>query len=330
MNDMILAGDGFDNRGCEVPMDEDSKEDIVIPGVGNDSPEKDDASAHNIFELLSRMKEIASDLDDDSDDEADDDSDDENDEMDANKIHNKSVDYARHGKRRAAAELCINGLKRFPLNVDLLADTIKYSSDTGDMETAHQYYSVLSKDVPHQRWNWRAFTFSFDYLLKEDPLSNESACRAVIANYKRYLPFEEKANMAESELESALGNDERSMEVLKEAIAAHANASQCALRLADMQMERGLYAEALATANYGIAASAEPQPSINVPYMLFVRALAKDNALHMKEYRGEPVTSEELETLEKEYDFLSGLPELFLYLNTIQMRLKMLKIVKTN
>ena len=110
--------------------------------------------------------------------------------------------------------------------------------------------------------------------------------------------------MAESELEEALGNAESSMNVLKEAIRTYANASQCALRLADMQMDRGLFADVLATANYGIAASAEVQPTINVPYLYYIRALAKDYLLHKKEYSGEPVTKDELEGLKEEYALL--------------------------
>lgn len=135
--------------------------------------------------------------------------------------------------------------------------------------------------------------------------------------------------MAESELEEALGDAESSMNVLKEAIRTYANASQCALRLADMQMDRGLFADVLATANYGIAASAEVQPTINVPYLYYIRALAKDHLLHKKECSGEPVTKDELEGLKEEYALLlSEFPELMRHAHTIKMRAKMLKFVK--
>ena len=208
------------------------------------------------------------------------------------------------------------------------AEPFVFQFDVG-MQTAADHYSILKANVPFQRWNWRAFTFSFDYLLKEDPIANEDECRSIVEHYKKYLPYEEKASMAESELEAALGNAAGSMSVLKEAISTHANASQCALRLADMQMNRGLFVDVLETTNYGIAASAEAQPSINIPYLYYIRALAKDHLLHKKVCSGEPVTKDELEALKEEYDLLlSEFPELMRHAHMIKMRVKMLKFVK--
>lgn len=321
MNDSIFEGTFLGNDDTAgTPADNDAEEIIDMPEI-DDASSEDETSSGNILELLSRMREMMSDSDDEDDaDESD---------MDSDDYHNKAVDRARRGKNREAAGICMEGLKKFPRNVDLLADTIKYSSEAGDMQTAAAHYSILKENVPFQRWNWRAFTFSFDYLLKKDPIANEDECRRIIAHYKKYLPYEEKASMAESELEEALGNAESSMNVLKEAIRTYANASQCALRLADMQMDRGLFADVLATTNYGIAASAEAQPTINVPYLYYIRALAKDHLLHKKECSGEPVTKDELEGLKEEYALLlSEFPELMRHAHTIKMRTKMLKFVK--
>mgnify|MGYP000418201430 FL=1 len=322
MNESIFEGNLFGNGSIAgTPADEDVEELIDIPEADDESSSEGDTPGGNILELLSRMRGLMpnSDGDEDMDDN----------DMDSDDYHNKAVDRARRGRNREATDICMEGLKKFPLNVDLLADTIKYSSEAGDMQTAADHYSILKANVPFQRWNWRAFTFSFDYLLKKDPIANEDECRHIIAHYKKYLPYEEKASMAESELEEALGNAESSMNVLKEAIRTYANASQCALRLADMQMDRGLFADVLATANYGIAASAEVQPTINVPYLYYIRALAKDHLLHKKVYAGEPVTKEELEALKEEYDLiLDEFPELMRHAHTIKMRAKMLKFVK--
>ena len=320
MNESIFEGNIFGSGNPSgVPVDEDEHEEVVWDGTEEDSSEVEDGSHGNILELLSRMREMMPDSDEE-----------ENDcDMGSSDYHNKAVDYARRGRNREAAEKCIEGLKRFPLDVDLLSDTIKYSSEAGDMQTAVEHYNILKDRVPFQRWNWRAFTFSFDYLLKDDPVANEEECRKIVEKYKEYLPFEEKASMAESELEAALGNSEASMKVLEKAIRTHANASQCALRLADMQMDRGLFEDVVKTANYGIAASAEPQPSINIPYLYYIRALAKDYILHKKECSGEPITKEELEAMKREYELLiSEFPELMHHTHMINMRVKMLKFVK--
>lgn len=247
MNESIFEDTFFGNGSIAgTPADEDVEELIDIPEADDESSSEGDTPSGNILELLSRMRGLMpnSHGDEDMDDN----------DMDSDDYHNKAVDRARRGRNREATDICMEGLKKFPLNVDLLADTIKYSSEAGDMQTAADHYSILKANVPFQCWNWRAFTFSFDYLLKEDPIANEDECRSIVEHYKKYLPYEEKASMAESELEAALGNAAGSMSVLKEAISTHANASQCALRLADMQMNRGLFVDVLETTNYGIAA----------------------------------------------------------------------------
>lgn len=287
------------------------------------SDDDNESEVDNLFELLSRMEELTG-----GDEEEDDDYD--NSGMDANDYHNKAVGYACRGKNKQAAEICIEGLKHFPISVDLLADTIKYSSEAGDMDTAYEYYAILKKSVPLQRWNWRAYTFSCDYLIETDPVANEEECRMIIESYKKYIPYEEKACMAESELEMALGNYARSMSVLEEAIRTHENASQCALRLADMQLDRGLYEKVIATTNYGIAASAEVQPSINIPYLYYIRALAKDHILHKRECNDVEIKQEEVNALSVEYEMLlNEFPELMRHAHTIKMRVKMLKFMKT-
>ena len=317
------------NTGASSPdidQTENREEGIVAGEVTKGLSDDNSADDDSLLELLSHMKGII----DDENDYGDEDEDLGEGDMDADDYHNKAVGYARRGRNRLAAEVCIDGLKHFPLNVDLLASTIKYSAAVGDMETASRHYTILKNDVPAQRWNWRAFTFSFDYLIKGDPIANEKECRILVENYKKYVPYEEKACLAESELEMALGNAEHSMRVLEEAIVSHANASQCALRLADMQLDRGLYEKVIITANYGIAASAEVQPSINIPYLYYIRALAKDYILHKKEYDNETVEAEDVDALAAEYELLlSEFPELTYYEHNINMRAAMLKFMKT-
>ena len=254
-----------------------------------------------------------------------------NTDLDADDYHNQGCDIARKGRKREAARFCMEGLEKFPLNVDLLADTIKYSTDTGDLPTADEHYSILKTSVPFRRWNWRAFTFAFDYLITKDPVENESECRTLVENYKKCLPYEERACLAESELEAALGNADLSMQVLQDAIRSHPNASQCAMRLADMQMDRGLYKDALRTVMYGAAASAAVQPSINAAYLYLIRVLAKDHALHEKEASGEPINIEEVELVKHEYDLLvREFPDIRHHAKTIKTRISMLKFIKTD
>ena len=291
-------------------------------------PEDHKTDAENFLAALSHMREL---MDNYEDPESESGEDSGSICMTAGDYHNKATHYARRGDHKSAADICIDGLLRFPYNIDLRADIIKYCSEIGDTETAAQQYAFLRNSVPFRCWNWRAFSFSLDHLLADSPIKNEEECRLLIDQYKAYLPYEEKACVAESELEAALGNAETSMQVLETAILAHANASQCAIRLADMQMERGLYTEVITTADYGIAASAEVQPSVNVPYLYYIRALAKDHILHKKECRQEPICSEDITALMDEYELmLHEFPELLQHAHTIRMRMKMLKFMKAS
>lgn len=87
---------------------------------------------------------------------------------------------------------------------------------------------------------------------------------------------------------------------------------------------------AIATSNYGIAASAEVQPSINIPYLLFIRTLAKDALLHKKECENENIEQAELDALSNKYNLLlTEFPELARHTHTIKMRIKMLSFIKT-
>lgn len=248
--------------------------------------------------------------------------------LNADEYHNEAVRFANRGDKYKAEEICLEGLRQFPYSVDLLSDIIEYSSDIGDLETAGRYYETLKAKVPVEQWNWRAFTFSANYFMKKDPVSSEAECRWIIAQHKKWLPYDEKASVSESRLEQALGHRDRAMEILQQALGTYPNACQCALLLADLQMDRGLYEAVLETANYGIAASAETQPSINVPYLCFLRTLAKDYLLHRKECERKPVHQEECIELEREYNvLLKGFPQLIPYRKTIKMRVHMLDLI---
>lgn len=262
---------------------------------------EDDDKEEGPGSLSQRLLAVLSHHTDSEDDEDDEDPEDDADDADKSAVqyHNTAIEYARRGHNTDAVNLCIRGLTKFPTNVDLLADVVKYSSNAGDMETAHRYFLLLM-DMPREQYNWRAFAFSLDHLL-ENVLENEDACRALIADYHRVLPHDEKAYVAESELEEKLGNHERSLEILQEAIQKLPNAPQSALRLADKQFERGRYMEAIQTTSYAFAASSESQPSISISYLVLLRLLAEDAVLHQRLMKGDPVTQQQIDQMREKY-----------------------------
>lgn len=255
--------------------------------VDTNEDESLDSLRQQLLDALSHMN-----LDDEDDDTEDAD-------KEADQYHNAATEHARHGRNRDAVKMCVRGLEKFPANVDLLADVIKYASDAGDMDTARRYFPQLM-DIPREEFNWRAYTFLLDYLM-QDMVVNKELCRALVADYQRYLPFEEKAYVAESKLEEKLGNHDRSLEILENTIQKLPNAPQAALRLADKQFDRGRYEEVTQTVAYAFVASSESQPSINISYLVFLRVLAEDAVLHQRLMRNEPVTKEQIEEMRGRY-----------------------------
>ena len=252
-------------------------------------------------------------------------------DMDPDDYHNKSCTLARLSHVGKAAECAKAGLKVFPLNPTLMADAIKFSTETGDLKDAQKYYSMLKEKVELCRWDWRAFTYSFDFLLASDATKNEKEIRQLLKDYKNHLPFEEKAWFNEAELEEYLGNSEKSMKVLEEATKELSNACQCALMLADIQFKRGLYEQTICTCNYGISAAAMPQPSINTSYLALLRTLAKDHLLHGKVFTAEEVSEADVRSVEEDYKRLLSQfnKELHHYHDILETRLKLLAFIKT-
>lgn len=329
-NIIVDEGDSLDFFKGGIAMDDYGlidvdHEDVDYKGSDDEDLSDDSAEKIDISDIMTRISQLmvenaVEDLKDDGSDEC----------ISVEDYHNRGVELSRKGNTNNAIEVCEEGLRHFPNDVDLIADIMKYNAEKGDYEHASFYYEIMKTRISIERWNWRAFTFALDYLIGEDPVKNEQECRKLISNYKKYIPYEEKAFMAESELEEALGNDERCTEVLEEALNEHVNACQCSLKLADRQLERGMYEDSIRTSNYGMAASAMIQPTINIAYLYLVRALAKDALLHRKQYRGETIEKAEVEELSQEYlNIASEFMELRGRVGLIMKRNSMLKFLKT-
>ena len=303
--------------------EKEGNEKDCVEVIDNDSNENIDTKA--LLETIFKMHEIFND-----DIECICEDEDKNESgMNANDYHNKACLLGKKGKNKEASLICQKGYKHFPNNIDLLADVINYAYESGDKETALKFYKILNESIPFKRWTWRAYNFSLDFLIENDPVGNEEECREIIKNYKENIPHDERAYVAESKLETALGNHKRSMIVLNDAIHAYNNACQSALLLADMQLEHGLYEDVILTTTYGIAASAESQPAINIPYLYYIRAIAKDHIIHRKEYNNENISEEEIIELTTEYEMLlSKFPELIKKSAIIKTRINMLCFIK--
>ena len=217
---------------------------------------------------------------------------------DADDFHNIAVDYARHEQPDRASAICQTGLRTWPNSIDLNADALTYMLDSGDLNSSSKLAESLQNNCPDRsKWNWRGFSFLFDYYLKVQPSGYEEAIDTLIDDYKKYLPYEEKAYICDAKRYINLGQTDQAINSLENALS-RLNAPQSALFLTDLYFESAKYEDAIRTATLGIAYAAEPQPSIRTAYLLFIRALSKD-ALYLK---NGSVSQEEAKQILGEYE----------------------------
>ena len=200
-----------------------------------------------------------------------------------NDYHNIGVEFSKQNCEKFAADVSIIGLKTYPLSPDLLADTIKYSQEIGDIEGCQELIKTLG-DLDVSYWKWRTFVFVIDFL--KDSLSysknttqykeNLKKAQQFIERFKQVIPYEERAYVAEAELYQNQNNLDKAIAALKEGIKIVAVAPQCCMKLADIYLELGKYADVEEMAKKGILASIQDQPTVSIGYLYYLLALSWD------------------------------------------------------
>lgn len=262
--------------------------------------------------------------------ESDDDDDLEN-IGDANDYHNRSCNIARHHEFDRAAKVCEAGLKKYPLNVDLVADIVNYLAKCGDFEGMHHYLQIQLDHIPRSTWNWRSFTFAIDALVAEGASRNEELLRKLTADYQAMLPHEERAYMAAHDVAKALGNEAEAIEALEKAVCVHPAAQSCCLRLADYLIERGDFERARTIALLGIASSAQSQPSIRTPYCALLVCLCDDALMWLDLADGKVLDAASVTQVIRAYDALEKFKiKLLPYQDQIEERKGLLNFLLTS
>lgn len=198
-------------------------------------------------------------------------------------FHNLTVEFSRHDCAPFAATTALIGVETYPMSTDLLADLIKYSQEIGDTEMC-QYGIGKLKIIDRKYWTWRTFVFVIDFLKDsmgsvksvETFKNNLEEAKNLIADFKRYIPHEERAYVAEAELNQNQNDYEAALAVLLEGVKNVAVAPQCCMKLADYYLELGEYTEAEKYARRGILTSIQDQPTVSVGYLYYILALSLD------------------------------------------------------
>jgi len=224
---------------------------------GNPRPTKQDA-----IELVNKAIRERSNLSGDPDD-----------------YHDCAVAFAYNMKDYdIACEILLRGLERYSANIDLLADYLEYaikSSSDVHYDKCEEFFTKLQSYRP-QRWNWRAYDFSIDYLLDKvdrgigDYEEIQKLCLELSHEFQRRISDRELGYIAESNIHFAFGDKAKRIAVLKKALKrTNIHVVQSAISLAEIYLRERNPQGALNCLNRVISDLADPY-SRTTPAQVFV------------------------------------------------------------
>jgi len=203
----------------------------------------------------------------------------------ADDFHNLSVQLAREEEYEYACQVLEKGLQRFPYSVDLLADYLNYGMQCGRAEQCEKYYETLS--TLRNRWNWRAYQFSIDYLrerLELDPTAKIEPLRELVEEFINRNLMREECYLEKAKLIRDFGVENTSkletyVSILEYAISDKCpiqRTPKCDLSLADYYYDEGKnLPRALEIIERCKRDSVEVQFSVNRNYVYLLAALCR-------------------------------------------------------
>lgn len=224
--------------------------------------------------------------------------------------HNLAVDFSKADRNRLACIVLEKGLAEYPGSIDLLGDYLKYGVEDARWEQCEGCYQVL-KTLDRNDWNWRAYSFSIDYLLEKrkqttDPLERKSLRSEALRLAKAFtekvgsdLAYFDLANVY-----NEFNNKTAEKATLEMAVSRNKFSPRCSLRLADMEISEGNYQAALERLHV-CQVALKPQSDINLSYVYLLKVLCKSSLLLSKILEnGEPSSTykEEAYSIYRDYN----------------------------
>lgn len=213
----------------------------------------------------------------------------------SNDFHNLSVSYARVNMFDCACEILNRGLKVMPYSVDLLADYIKYGLSCGEYKLCEEYFICLQK-IPNSQWNWRAYSFSIDYLL--DSCKRQTDKENLVRIKKEALDLAnefikkigtEQAFFDKAMVYQAFNEPVKEYETLLKCIDLLKVTPKCALRLADIEFDKGNFQAAVKYISR-CCNIFRPQPDVSRGYSYLLLALSRISALFSENTDGDNIS----------------------------------------
>lgn len=222
----------------------------------------------------------------------------------ADDYHNVAVNYAKQNIYDGACKILQYGLRVIPYSIDILADLVRYGISGGQYWLCEEPYNVLSK-ISKDRWNWRAFSFSIDYLIEkanhvESDIDRNNLKQQALVLADNFIE-KNKSDQAYFDKASILRefgddhiNNQTEQSVLQCGLDNVKSAPKCALRLADILFERGEYKDAIVNLWQCCTNTFKPQPDINSSYAFLLLALSKASELFSENQKEDYADSEKM------------------------------------
>ena len=204
------------------------------------------------------------------------------------------------GRYDVAIGQCEQGIRKFPKCIEIWTEKLDCVSAVGDSEKIAEAYDYLMNKVVRESWRERTYEVVLNHLIRE-AFDNEKTCRSLLAEFRGRFPHSEMSYWEESLLEEELNNKEASLDVLEAVINdSEINAPRCAVKLIEIQMERGKFAKALRTCDYFDVACNSTQVTYHLIYeKMYMKALCEQALLTQNRNDWGSVPAEEVEELQK-------------------------------
>ena len=205
---------------------------------------------------------------------------------DADDFHNYAITFSRINDYDAACAILECGLKRFPKNVDLLADyliTAPDSSFDDRYEKCDNHYQTL-KQINMSLWTWRGFDFSIQYLINKLDQSLENVttiCQElneISSKYLELFALDERSYFTTYLMQQRLNQIEHPSSPeknLENAIVLSINAPRCSLKLAEIMFDKKEYDKALQLLDKTIYDSIERSGGVSLANVYLLRFAIK-------------------------------------------------------
>lgn len=249
--------------------------------------------------------------------------------------HNFVMDLFRVGDYDLALQVCDFALMKAPYNRDILGDAIKACGDSSQFEKGDEYLN-RAMQIPRERWNFRLFFYSVDFLktkLSAYPMDDDLYQRALSLadDYIRYLPFDEHGYNQKAELLILMNQREQAISELKQYIfevqpdekdsESELITAQCCVTLLNVLDDSNNYDFIMQICERGLRNTTQEQPSAAIGYFMYRKALALDAKAHTENFRVPDTVTNALRFYQAAYDLNQDRS----YSHTIEQRYAVLR-----